>query len=126
MNNKIRMLNKCFEDERLTENQSGHFRMAQVDRLVDGSLDNELLIKEITGAQEPIAPLTDHPKYCRLSKQAGSLCARARDGSFCVNPCHEYNEKYFIYPDFTSCFIPEKQQPVELPKDPLSRTLTKP
>lgn len=76
-------------------------------------------IDEAKKTQENKMDLTKHEKYCRLSKAENKLCGRARQGSFCVNPCHEYTEKFFIFPDFTSCMTPELQQPIETPKDPL-------
>lgn len=69
------------------------------------------------GTKDSIAALTDHAKYCRLSKQPGGLCGRA-DRGFCGKG-YDYNDRYFVFNAFTHCMFPEQQQPVELPKDPL-------
>jgi hypothetical protein len=79
-------------------------------------------VEAIIGTKEELR-LTDHAKYCRLSKQPGGLCVRARDGSFCVNPSAQYTDKMFIFDDFIVCPMPQKQQPVELPKDPLEELI---
>ena len=71
----------------------------------------------------PIAPLTDHAKYCRLSKQAGGLCGRKSDSAVCIDT-NGYVD--IMLSDWTQCPRPEKQQPVELPKpDPLEELINK-
>lgn len=65
--------------------------------------------------------LTDHPKYCRLSNQAGSLCG-LHDNDLCRVHIATSND---IHLDWTTCPRPEKQQPVEIPKDPLEELCRK-
>jgi hypothetical protein len=70
------------------------------------------------------APLTDHAKYCRLSKQVGGLCQRIRAmGTECMYDDSNRHSRAYIHSCDTQCARPEKQQPVELPKDPLEELI---
>lgn len=71
-------------------------------------------------------PLTDHAKYCRLSKQAGGLCACRYFVDRCVTKVSDEHEmRVFIPTYYSHCPYPEKQQQVELPKDPLEELIEK-
>lgn len=85
-----------------------------------GGISGSKCIPYIEPAKEPIERLTDHAKYCRLSKQAGGLCNRMKNGR-CITPNNERLSDCQVYvPSYYSqCPYPEKQQPVELLKDPL-------
>lgn len=74
---------------------------------------------------KPIAPLTNHAKYCRLSKQAGGLCGRIISmGTECRYDDSIVYSRAYIHSCDTQCARPEKQQPVELPKpDPLEELI---
>lgn len=71
------------------------------------------------GTKEPPKLLTDHAKYCRLSKQPGGLCGRKS----ALYACGRGDDIYGIHDKFTQCMMPEEQEPVELPKDPLEELI---
>jgi len=72
------------------------------------------------GTKEPPKLLTDHAKYCRLSKQPGGLCCCTDSPNYCKPTT---NSLYLIFDSFEDCMFPSKQQPVELPKDPLKELI---
>ena len=77
-------------------------------------------IELVRGAIAP-APLTDHAKYCRLSKQTGGLCGRRYGNANCTPPGDAHGNLSKVIPScYTQCPYPIHQLPVELPKpDPL-------
>ena len=78
--------------------------------------------------KEPIA-LTDHAKYCRLSKQPGGLCGcmeRYGTGKEAVLRCKAKNITTIINEiaeDWDNCPRLKEQFAVELPKDPLEELI---
>jgi len=75
---------------------------------------------KITVLHPQSKPLTDHAKYCRLSKYPGGLCGCRQFSDKCSTKISdEYAMAVYIPNYYSHCPYPEKQQPVELPKDPL-------
>ena len=73
-------------------------------------------------------PLTDHAKYCRLSKQPGGLCgrfAKTNHDDWCTNDDINDVLQNVLRADWTQCPRPEKQESVELPKDSLEELCRK-
>lgn len=102
-------------------------RIAHVEAMIDTNGNEQIPLHsveqrtcKITVLHPQSKQLTDHAKYCRLSKQTGGLCTLRNLVGTSINGCgYKFQYTESIKDDWTQCPRPEKQQPVELPKDPL-------
>jgi len=80
-------------------------------------------VEAIVGTKEEPKLLTDHAKYCRLSKQAGGLCGLSIKQYSCACLDSKTLDMGQATGTWEICAVPSKQQPVELPKDPLEELI---
>jgi len=75
------------------------------------------------GTKEEPKLLTDHARFCRLSKQPGGLCDRMYVSVGHYPHCKDDDGCYQSTKSWTHCAHLDAQQPVELPKDPLEELI---